>query len=63
MDALTDLTITVKVDTAQARQEVEEFRSYAMRVIDEIRAAYAAMGPVTSTGWGQDSGFGGFGGI
>ncbi len=48
MDALTDLTITVKVDTSQARQEVSDFRSYAMSVLDEIRAAYAAAGPVVS---------------
>ncbi len=48
MDALTDLTITVKVDTSQARQEVADFRSYAMGVLDEIRAAYVAAGPVVS---------------
>ncbi len=55
MDALTDLTITVKVDTSQARQEVADFRSYAMGVLDEIRAAYAAAGPVLS-GEGADTG-------
>lgn len=42
MDALTDLTITVTVDTASARQEIADFRQYALQVIDELKAAYAA---------------------
>ena len=60
MDALTDLVITVKVDTSQARQEVDDFRNYALRVLDEIRAAYAAAGPALS-GPGPDMGLEGRG--
>ena len=44
MDSMTDLTITVKVDTAQALREVADFQQYAMQVLDEIRAAYASLG-------------------
>lgn len=42
MEATTDLTITVKVDTRAARQEVEDFRRYAMQTLDEIRRALDA---------------------
>ena len=47
MEAITDLTITVSVDTSAARQEVAEFRRYALQAIEEIRAAYASLGPQT----------------
>ncbi len=43
MDINTDLTITVKVDTSAARQEVSDFQNYALRVLEEIRAAYASL--------------------
>ena len=42
MDAATGLTITVKVDTTSARQDVYEFQRYALQVLEDIRAAYAA---------------------
>lgn len=45
MDSMTELTITVRVDTDGARRDVEAFRLYAMRVIEELRAAYANLGP------------------
>jgi len=45
MDSMTELTITVRVDTDSARREVEDFRLYALRVIEELRAAYASLGP------------------
>jgi hypothetical protein len=41
----TEFTLTVRVDTESARREVEEFRLYALRVIEELRAAYASLGP------------------
>jgi len=50
MDVPTDLTITVKVDTALARQEVYNFQQYALRVLEEVRAAYAALGTVAPSG-------------
>jgi hypothetical protein len=43
MDAATGLTITVKIDTSSARQDVHEFQRYALQVLEDIRAAYAAM--------------------
>ena len=42
MDAATGLIITVKVDTTSARQDVYEFQRFALQVLEEIRAAYAA---------------------
>lgn len=42
MDTTTGLTITVKVDTSSAMQDVSEFQRYALQVLEEIRAAYAA---------------------
>ncbi|HEX9860059.1 MAG TPA: hypothetical protein VGB23_02575 [Nitrospirota bacterium] len=50
MDQITGLAITVRVDTADARREVEEFRRYALGVIEELRAAYAAAGQLTPSG-------------
>jgi len=44
MEAMTELTITVNVDTAAARREVDEFRRYALQAVEEIRAAYASLG-------------------
>lgn len=55
MEQPTGLTITVKVDTTEARREVERFRSYALGVIAEIRAAYAAAAGMAQPG-GQDTG-------
>ncbi len=49
MDVQTELTITVKVDTSSARQEVSDFQSYALRVLEEIRAAYASAGSTSVT--------------
>jgi len=43
MDVLTDLTITVKVDTNAARQEVSDFKKYALEAVEEVRAAYASL--------------------
>ncbi len=43
MDTSAGLTITVKVDTSSAMQDVREFQRYAFQVLDEIRTAYAAM--------------------
>jgi len=43
MDTATGLTITVKVDTSSAMQDVSEFQRYALQVLEEIRAAYAAV--------------------
>ncbi len=43
MDTATGLTITVKVDTSSAMQDVSEFQRYALQVREEIRAAYAAV--------------------
>ncbi|HLB25988.1 MAG TPA: hypothetical protein VJM83_06630 [Nitrospirota bacterium] len=48
MDAHDGLTLTVRIDTTQARQEVAEFRRYALQALDEIRAAYASLGPVAA---------------
>lgn len=45
MDSMTDLTITVNVDTAPARREIADFQLYAMQVLEEMRAAYASFGP------------------
>jgi len=45
MESDRELTITLKVDTDEARREVAEFRLYALRVIEELRAAYASLGP------------------
>ncbi len=45
MNSVTDLTITVNVDTAPARREIADFQLYAMQVLDEIRAAYASALP------------------
>jgi len=42
LDAATGLTITVKVDTTSARQDVYEFQRYALQVLEDIRAAYAS---------------------
>ncbi len=42
MDATTGLTITIKVDTTSARQDVYEFQRFALQVLEDIRAAYAA---------------------
>ena len=42
MNTATGLTITVKVDTSSAMQDVNEFQRYALQVLEEIRAAYAA---------------------
>lgn len=50
MQTTTDLSITVKVDTAAARREVESFRQYAMQTLAEIQAAYAAAGQKLSPG-------------
>ncbi len=44
MEAATGHTVTIKVDTLSARQEVEEFQRYALQVLEEIRAAYASAG-------------------
>jgi len=44
LDAATGLTITVKVDTTSARQDVYEFQRFALQVLEDIRAAYAAAG-------------------
>lgn len=54
MDAATDLTITVKVDTSSAIQDVNEFQRYALQVLDEIRAAYAAAEQDLLTGVGRN---------
>jgi len=54
----TELTVTVRVDTAGARREVEEFRLYALRVIEEIRAAYASLGPAPDVLAGGEPGTG-----
>lgn len=56
MDQITGLTITVRVDTAEARREVDEFRRYAIGVIEELRALYAAVGQPASSGDGGGSG-------
>jgi len=42
LDAATGLTITVIVDTSSAMKDVNEFQSYAMQVLEDVRAAYAA---------------------
>jgi len=41
MEVTTELKIEVLVDTSSARREVEEFRRYALGVVDEVRAAFA----------------------
>lgn len=54
MDTATGLTITVKVDTSSAIQDVNEFQRYALQVLDEIRAAYAAVEQDLLTGVGRN---------
>jgi hypothetical protein len=49
MESDRELKIILSVDTAEARREVAEFRLYALRVIDELRAAYASLGPGIET--------------
>ena len=46
MDSVTDLSITVKVDTVPARREIADFQRYAMQVLEEIRSAYASLSPI-----------------
>lgn len=43
MESPVELTITILVDTEQALQDVAEFKSYAMQVLDDIKSAYASL--------------------
>jgi hypothetical protein len=53
MESPVELTITIKVDTAQAVRDVAEFQRYALQVMDEIRSAYAALSASASLDGGE----------